>query len=271
VRIALQWMGQRCTVEAPEAVARDVARLFSPLVADESDSSGADVSVVEDGDWTLVTAQTTDECLGHPDTLSAIELAVTRHLMAADTHHSHLHAAGALTSGGCAVLALGASGSGKSSLAYAWYRDGVPVLGDDVVFLDAESRAHAFPRPMKVDTTRLIDAGEPPEDTLAWDPNATEVWVDPTGGAGWAAGGLPVGIVADIKFVPDAETSVEEIKGPARLRLLLDSLHPSGTPRTESLDRLIVIAEQSDFYRVRFGNTGTASADLLALADTRVR
>jgi hypothetical protein len=63
---------------------------------------------------------------------------------------ARLHALG-LALGSCAALVLCPSGGGKSRLAIAALaRGGVELLGDDIVLLDREGRAHGFPQPLGI-------------------------------------------------------------------------------------------------------------------------
>lgn len=61
-----------------------------------------------------------------------------------------LHAGGVVVGDGAALIP-GDGGTGKSSLVAALAARGCPVLGDDVVLLDASGRAHAFRRLLKVE------------------------------------------------------------------------------------------------------------------------
>jgi hypothetical protein len=72
-----------------------------------------------------------------------------------------LHAAGFLL-GHRAVLLAGPSGAGKSSLALEAARAGLPVLGDDTVFLELDSglRIHGAPRPLHVPVAGASPPGE---------------------------------------------------------------------------------------------------------------
>ena len=71
--------------------------------------------------------------------------------MATFAAHAHLHAAGTVVSSR-ALVALGSSGAGKSSLALAWSLAGYPLLGDDAVLLAADGRVYLTER---VDLTRV--------------------------------------------------------------------------------------------------------------------
>jgi predicted ATPase len=67
----------------------------------------------------------------------------------------HLHAAGVVDPAGAAWILTGASGSGKSTMAYALSRCGWSVLGDDGVVLEerqGETIVHAWRDPLHVST-----------------------------------------------------------------------------------------------------------------------
>ncbi|GMV04541.1 MAG: hypothetical protein AMXMBFR53_08210 [Gemmatimonadota bacterium] len=272
MKIAFLWMGQGCTVAAPAAIAGDLAALF-PLLARPAGPSAVPDVVVErvPAGFAVVAGGVPEPCASAVEAVSAAELAVTRHLLAAERRHCHLHASAALAGSGGAVVALGPSGSGKSTLAYAWYRLGRPVFGDDVVAVDDRGRLHPFPRPLKVHAARLREAGEAPEETVAWDPSEEDVWVDPLPRAGWAEGGAEVAVLAEIRFVPGAETRLEAVRDAQRLRMLLDAVHQTGTSREDSLDRLIGLAEGAAVFRVEFGRAAEAAPLLLDIAGSRQR
>lgn len=272
MKTAFLWMGQGCTVAAPAAIAGDLAALFPVLVRPVGPSAVPDVVVERaPAGFTVVVGGELAPCATAVEAVSAAELAVTRKLLAAERGHCHLHASAALAEGGAAVVALGPSGSGKSTLAYAWYRLRRPVFGDDVVAVDDRGRLHPFPRPLKVHAARLREAGEAPEETVAWDPSEEDVWVDPLRRAGWAEGGREVAVLAEIRFVPGAETRLEAVHGAQRLRMLLDAVHQTGTSREDSLDRLIGLAEGAVVCRVEFGRAAEAAALLLERAGSEKR
>ena len=264
--IALQWMDHRCTVDAPPPVAGALGDLFPAARVRPHTDGAADVRVTAHGPAWVVHPGPAEPCPSVPDAVSAAELAITRHLLASDLVHCHLHAAGAVTHSGHAVLAVGPSGSGKSTVAYAWHRLGRPLLGDDVVALDPAGHAHAFPRPLKVDAARLRDAGADPADTTAWDGQTDDVWVDPTDGAGWAPGPVAVTLVAELRFEAGAPLRLDPVQGGERLRVLLNSVHQTGASREASVDRLITVAEAGPMVRVTHGNGQEAAAALLDLA-----
>jgi hypothetical protein len=162
---------------------------------------------------------------------------------------------------------LGPSGSGKSTLAFSWCRLGRPILGDDVLALDGAGLVYPFPRPLKVDVERLREAGGSPEATLGWEAGSTEAWLDPDRYAGWAAGGAPLALLAEIRFVPGSPLQVEAIPAAAALRALLSSAYETGVSRAECVERFAQAAEACPAHRVEFGDALEAAAHLLALAE----
>lgn len=267
VNLAIRWLDQTCVVEAPSALERDVAALFPTLVTPGAHAGPPDVrALLREGAYVVESREGSEAGLEYVDAVSAVELAVTRHLMASEGRHCHLHASAALASTGRAVLGVGVSGAGKSTLAYAWYRLGLPVFGDDVIAVDQRGRLHPFPRPLKVDAARLRDAGDDPASTVAWHPHASDAWVDPTRGCGWAAGDTEVGILAEIRFVPGVEPRLTGLSGSDGLGILLGALHQTGLPAADAVDRLIRIAEGSQVYRLEFGDAHVAARLLAELA-----
>lgn len=267
MRIAFRWMEQTCTVEAPTAVGGDLASLFPDMLHQADPTVAADVRVLPASSGFTVAADEVVDCDDAPSALWAAEHAVTRRLLASDAEHGHVHGAAALARDGRAILAVGPSGSGKSTLAFAWCRIGRPLLGDDVVAIDRAGRIHAFPRPLKVHATRIREAGESPEVTIGWAPGTTEAWVDPTRYAGWAVGGAPVGILAEVRFVPASDVRMEQVSRAAGLRMLLSALHQTGVPRAHAVDRLIEVVKGSTAYKMQFSNAMDAAALLVARAE----
>lgn len=198
------------------------------------------------------------------DAWDAIEYLVSWHLLRANASVPQVHAAGAVTSRG-AVLALGQSGGGKSSIALHWSMNGLRVLGDDVVLLEG-ARIAPFKRLFSVSPTRLARypvTTSPLFDSLSDDEDA---WYDPArhGGAGWAepAPAVRIGVV---EFVADlgARIEVEPLGAPALLNHLSASLLPGGAPSTACFDHLVSIARRAEGMILRFGEAGLA-ADYLA-------
>lgn len=267
MRLAFRWEGGRCTVSAPPPVAGIVGELFPSLAVGESPSDAADIVVeAAAGCWRVEAAGTT-VCATPAEAASAVELGITRRLLASDRRHAHLHACGAVTRRGAAIIALGPSGSGKSTLAYAWARMGRPLLGDDVLAVDAEGRARPFPRPLKVDAHHVAKAGERPECTPGWDPDDREVWVVPNPSDGWAAGSHPVAVVAVLEGPPGAGLRLDPLPSGRLLRVLLDSLHPSGVQVPAGLDRLIALAGKAHAWRARFDDAAGLARALEERAD----
>lgn len=264
MKIAFHWMGRTCTVEAPEEVARELVRLL-PGLAGGSPASSPDVTVTLDGRVARVSPGSTARYDNVPEAVWAAELAVTRHLLAQERRHCHLHAAAALGGHGEAVVAVGPSGSGKSTLAYAWYRLGRPLFGDDVVAMDGDGLLHPFRRPLKVDAARLREAGEAPEETVAWDGEAPDVWVDPERRAGWAGGGAAAAVFAEIRFVPGSPVRTVPVPAGQGVRTLLDALHETGVTGSEAIDRILVAAERGSFFRLEYGDAREAALELLRM------
>lgn len=276
MHLAVSWLDARCVVDAPADVGRVLGTLFGRLVGPAPGGAKPDVTVARQGGEFRVTPP--PEGCGSPDgrattmpeAVSLLELAVTRHLLRRETRHLHLHAAGVVAPGGSAVLALGPSGRGKSSLAAAWLAAGYPILGDDVVALAPDGRAAPLPRPLKLDLDRAAALGVDPHTTPARDPAAPDVWVVP-GHPGvragrWAPGPVPVRVVAEIRFVAGAELDIRTVEPTAMLRLLLDSVHRSHPDRVVPLDPLVRLVEGARTLEVTHGDAGRAGPALLARA-----
>jgi hypothetical protein len=248
-------------------IAAHVARIF-PSVARPLEDGGADEVWSlrrADGQWLIEPPALPVERFAQWDeALEAIEFLVTSRLLALHPDRAQLHAAGAVPRGR-AVLAIGQSGAGKSSIALHWSLAGMPVLGDDVVLLDHEDRAVAFPRLFTVHRARLADAGATPDATLQWGPADDEVRYDPRTGGGWAEP-AEIGVVAMLSRVAGAPLAVDSVPATEVLNLLVGSLHPTGLGPEPCFERLARIARRARGVRVGFGEARQAAEALAALA-----
>jgi energy-coupling factor transporter ATP-binding protein EcfA2 len=195
--------------------------------------------------------------------LDAIELLVASRLLALQAEIPQLHAAGAVPRGE-AVLAIGRSGAGKSSIALHWSQAGIPVLGDDAVLLAERARALAFPRLFSVDRARLASAGTTADPALQWGPPDDEVRYDPASGGGWAPA-APVGLIAFIERRPQGPPVAERLPKSLALSLLAGALLPTGCGPDRCFDLLLGVAERAHAVRLTFSDSGEAARELVAL------
>lgn len=204
-------------------------------------------------------------CRTRLEAIEGCEWVLTTLLLAALAHHVHVHAAGLVLQDRAALI-LGEAGAGKSSLAFAWSRRGHPMLGDDVVVLDASGRAGAVRRFLKLDPRALAAAGVAPEDTPFWAPGSAEAWYEPEGAAAWADP-TPVGLLVLPTFARDVEVHVRSRSRREGLNALLTSVLRSGRSPAEAFDRLFEIARSAETVALAFGAAADAVRaleDLLA-------
>lgn len=198
---------------------------------------------------------------GAGEAVSVLERLIAETLLRDRSHHVGLHAAGALVHG-VGVVALGASGAGKSSLALSLSRDGWPLLGDDVVLIDRQGGARPFPRLVKVDVERLAAHGIRPEETIAWVPGWSEAWLDPREGGGWCAGPCHVGLVAILDRIegrPEAEVRSSEVGGAEALSELLAGALPGGLEGGDRVDALLGLLDGARGLRLSFVSSRDAA------------
>lgn len=202
------------------------------------------------------------ECRTVIDVMEACEFALADGLLVSCPQYTHLHAGGAVTSSGGAVLAVGRAGAGKSSLALAWTRRGWPALGDDVVLLDADGTAQSFRRFFKVNPALLAALGVEPATTPFWVPGSVDAWYDPADGAGWADT-APVQAVILARFTRNAPVRISERSSADGLNALLHSVLPSGRDGRAAFDALTRVAVRARVIELRFGDVA-AAADAVA-------
>lgn len=261
---------------ADEAARRVVETLFSHYVASALDPEGAepDLMVERTGDGPYrITRRGVGGTGGavqsatDTDLPVVLEHAVTHLLLDAAQEHIHLHAAGLGTESG-AVLALGGSGTGKSSIAAAWSGAGHPVLGDDVALLGSDQLVHAFRKPLKIDARRARAAGLSVEDTPYWEADAEEVWFDPEAGGGWASASPPRAL-AFLTRTASGATAVAGIPPVDAARELLGQLLVTSGRPAGWHDVLFDLVERSPAYRVTFSDSLEAARALTTLAEPR--
>lgn len=195
------------------------------------------------------------------EALEALEYLVVLRLLHHADRITHVHASGAARDGE-AVVALGDSGAGKTSLAFHWSLAGLPAVADDLVFVESDGTVLPFKRLFNVDRRRFVDAGVAPDPSLALGNEDTFAWFDPEEHGGWADP-APVRTVARIAYVPDTPTKFEPMPTTETLALLLASVMDGGFSPEASLDRLARIAERARGVHVTFGDARDAATALV--------
>lgn len=216
-----------------------------------------------DDGWCVVGPLADPDTFGNRATaLEALEYLVVLRLLYHADGITHLHASGTMRDGE-AILALGDSGAGKTSLAFHWSLAGLPVLADDLVFVESDGTVQPFKRLFNVDRRRFADAALTPDAALVLAEDDEFAWFDPASHGGWAGDG-PVDTVARITFDDGAsETSIEPMSTMDTLTLLLASVMDGGLSPEVSLDRLARVAERARGARVTFGDARDAATALV--------
>jgi hypothetical protein len=267
--VAFELLGRAIGLETPTAdVASTLARVLpayaAPLSALRTDERWR-VSPHEHG-WLV-------EPRGFPgdvfpslgEAMEAIEYLVTLRLLALNGTFPQLHAAGVVVPEG-AVLAIGESGAGKTSIALGWSVGGLPVLGDDIVLLDRDAGALPFKRLFTVDRARFAAFAVTPDPALQWaaPEGRDEARYDPRAGGGWADG-APIARLALIRRRPGAGLRIEKMSRATALAALTGGLMPSGLPAARCFDLLAAIVERAPAFDVTFEDAGAAADALRAL------
>ncbi len=224
-------------------------RGHSPAVTVETVAGGYSVA----GDDTLPIA-----CASRTDALVTLEHLVTGALLQACGHLTQIHASGAVVEGE-AVIALGGSSAGKSSLALAWTLSGYPSLGDDVVLVDGDGMARPFPRHFKLDPELLRSYGLDPESTPFWNPTTQEAWFTPDGISGWAVP-APLGLVALCRRSAGAKLAISRLSRAAGVNALLHSLLDTGLDARSSFQRIVDALQRAAVVEVRFASSREAAS-----------
>ncbi len=247
------------TAEVGEAGLYLAVRRFFEAFDDECEDGHISVSLMPVPDGYAVTQPggLAVLCGSASDAIAAYEFAVTNDLLRA-CNHVQIHCAGSVFNHR-AVLALGASGAGKSSLALAWLAAGYPTLGDDVVHLAADGRAVPFKRLFKVSPEMLQLVGVDPATTPFWNAECAEAWYDPADGAGWADT-AEVALVALCHRKAGARLSLRPVDRTAGLNALLHSLMETGPRAEHSLDILVEVVKRARLVEVTFESALAAAS-----------
>jgi hypothetical protein len=234
-------------------------RRFFEAFDDEREDHHVSVSLMPIPDGYAVTqpGERTVVCDSTSDAIAAYEFAVTNNLLRG-CDHVQIHSSGSVLNDR-AVLALGASGAGKSSLALAWLAAGYPTLGDDVVHLAADGRALPFKRLFKVSPEMLQLVGIDPATTPFWNAECEEAWYDPDDAAGWADT-AQVELVALCRRQVGARLSVRPVDRTAGLNALMHSLMETCRCAENSLDILVEVVKHARVVEVTFESALPAAA-----------
>ncbi len=197
------------------------------------------------------------------DAVAALEYDLTLEFLGDASHMPHLHAAGAVADGR-AVLGLGPSGAGKSSIALAWSSDGLPVLGDDVVFIGQDHQAIPFKRLFKVEPSVLGESGLDPAGSLCWSAESDQVWFDPRSCGGWSQP-AEIALLARVAYRPGADLKIENMSKSAVLGVLLSSVMASGCSRSDCVEGLMDLADTVPAVEVEFDGAEGAARSLVEL------
>ena len=197
------------------------------------------------------------------ETLAALEFSLTRAILASLGKYIHLHASGAVVNGQ-AVLALGRSGAGKSSLAISWLSLGYRTLGDDIVFLNSSAKALPFKRLFKAAPASLEPLGIDPATTFLWDPEWPEVWYAPDKGFGWAEE-APVAVIAVVRHDPNASLALTPVSKTEALNTLLHSTMDTGVRPRDCFDTLARLVDGARVLNVEYPSACEAAEALSVL------
>lgn len=278
MRIVFGTQRRALAVEAPEGpVSRFLLRSFGPFrqALPDGEAQGAPDMAIEaqEGRYRVSSARdgTTVPAPDLPALLTRVEHGITVFLLQQLHRLTHLHAAGAVLPGGAgggrALVALGASGTGKSSVALAWAREGLALLGDDVILLGEGGLLHPFPRPPKAPLGLLEAAGVSGVEPAGAVDGRPEAWWDAEQTTGWAAGpGRAAALAVLVREESRRSAEARPLGAAEALPHLFDALLDTGTPPAASLARLTDLLGAAPAWEVRFGDAGDAARAIHALA-----
>ncbi len=248
-------------------LAGHVRSLFEPyaITVPTRPPNERDLHIVRDGDgWLLQRAGNPDERhASSQELMIVVEYTLAETFLSACGGFAHLHAGGAVRKGR-AVLVVGDSGAGKSSLAFSFSVSGLPVLSDDIVLIDDRARATSFRRLFKVVPALLRERGIAPADTPFWEADSDEAWFDPSPVSGWAEA-APVGVLAFVRHQRDAKATLRDVSRFTALERVMNSVRATGLSRARSFERLCELIKHARCLEMTFGGADEGAACLAAM------
>lgn len=182
----------------------------------------------------------------------------------------HLHGAGAVHRDR-ALVVTGPSEAGKSSIALAWSHQGIPVLGDDILFLSTGGIIQPFPRLFKAGADRCAALGIEVKDTPYWQPHAGEIWFDPASpkGGGWGQA-APLGVFAVLDRRVEGEDgptppSHTQLTPSEVAQHILAQIMATGDRPAAHIETVFDLAERVRGVRLTYSDSSQAAAHLLTL------
>jgi hypothetical protein len=165
------------------------------------------------------------------------------------------HASAAMRPGGGAVLLLGPSGAGKTTLAAALTQRGWIYAGDEALGLDERATALiANPKPFKLDagSCRALQVDAPAA--------GIETVLAPAVFGAHAAAGLltqPAAVIA-VEYRAGAPVAIEPQSRPATAELLAGQCFNFTAWGSRALDTVVQLARNVPGYRLQFGELAGA-------------
>ncbi len=195
--------------------------------------------------------------------IDELEFAITVELLSAPPLAAYIHGSAVLVRPDEAILVLGKSGAGKSSLALHWCVNGLQVLGDDILRLEPSGKISAFQRMFEVDSRRFKKLGLDKNASPFWSSLSSEVWFDPRGYGGWASGAHGVARVLLVEKNVSEKMKLSEVGIEEALGWLSVSLMPEGLSAGECLDDLISLVKHARCFRASIQDPAKAAPTLV--------
>lgn len=180
-----------------------------------------------------------------------------------------LHA-GAVARDGGAILLVGASNAGKTTLTTGLVRTGAGYLTDELVTLDDDGLVRPYPKPLAIGegSHRLF-----PELRPAWsgapETRPQRVWLVPAGdvGAAGASGPATPRAIVLVQHQGADRTELTRIPPAAAATTLLEHVIERG-PSIEVLDWVADLAERAPAYRLLAADLDRSCRLVLEVADS---
>lgn len=193
--VHLRMLGTDFCIDCEDDAWADLLRrLWEPFVVDQG--AGEPLAITRrDSSWCITSGWHPDLVQDDPWVL-ANEL---RHLLVeeaiARSDYTTIHAA-ALTRDKAAVVIVGASGAGKTTLTFELSRGGWEYATDDLVVLDDDGSLHPFPKPLGVKEPSEWPRYAQHLERLEWPGAPTDLFLVPPRALRWRAPDEPCVVTA---------------------------------------------------------------------------
>ena len=256
---------------ADAVIAAVIGGVLDPLHVTAPATVVIEISVVDDGAWSVRVGDGAPVALGSPLAVALRVIGEVNNLAVASVPDDLVLHAGAVADGGRAVLLPGGSNHGKSTLTTALVADGFSYLTDEAAAIVDGLRVRPYPKSIALDpgSFPLFPALAPSEDLggLARAVVGREWHIAPTL-VGAVSGPAPVAAVICPQWRAGASTRVLPLGPTEALHLLLGDAFDFSVGGQRVFERLVELVRTVPVVKLSYGDTASAVAAVRGILET---